>query len=144
MQRESLLSQLNNNKEALENIEDRLNGGYGQEEGAYMLKEQETLLAERDTLTTALSAQETRLRLFALRNPERECVLIAKTEKQKLEQRCENGNITQEMCDDAHAAINYELECFKVTSTTIDEFEAQVTTAIEQALNQTSSQASYG
>lgn len=45
------------------------------------------------------------------------------------------------MYDDAHDTINYELKFFKVT--TAEQFKEKVAAGIEQALNQTSSQASY-
>jgi hypothetical protein len=159
MRRASVLSsQLKDNKKALACLEDRLNGGYGQEEGAHMQKEHKTLTAEIETLTTALSAIEqnhpqvndhgifslNRTLSMSPNNPEsleRLCTSIAETMTQGLVRRYEKGEFTLEMYNDAHAAINYELQFFNAT--TAEQFEAQITTAIEQALNQTSSQTSY-
>lgn len=83
-------------------------------------------------------------RLFSAKesseNFEQQCQLLAESMTKKLTCRLENHEITQAMHDNAKAAIQYELKF--LNATTLQQFQLQATTAIEQAFNFSSSQAS--
>ncbi|MDF1827647.1 MAG: hypothetical protein P1U39_05160 [Legionellaceae bacterium] len=71
---------------------------------------------------------------------DQQCQLLAEAMTKKLTCRLENHEITQAMHDHAEAAIQYELEF--LNATTLQQFELQATTAIDQAFHFSSSQAS--
>tara|TARA_R110002126_G_scaffold175960_1_gene324566 strand:+ start:18724 stop:19194 length:471 start_codon:yes stop_codon:yes gene_type:complete len=154
MKKASIIAQLENNKTETSTLETYLMGELSQEDSAELLAELKALMDERyiylQTLAafTQGNAQERSVRFFSpepvdLESPENlahQCALIAETMRQDLTFRLENHEISQDMHDHAQAAIKYELE--HLNATTIEQFELQCSTAVEQAVTPSSHQAS--
>jgi|GEM_PF-2281296 len=154
MKKASALAQLDKNKAEIAAIEDCLTGSLSQEDCLNLLEELKALMGERYIYMQTLAAftqgnfQESGVSFFPLErvnleSPEsfaHQCALIAETMIQDLILRFENHEITPEMYDHAQAAIKYELD--DLNATTIEQFELQCTTAVEQAFKPSSHQAS--
>lgn len=151
MNKQEILDKLEVNKQARQLLENRLNGGFGQEEGEIMFRKQAELLEERHTLMRALSAVHstgifTLNRTFSI-NPNHpidsrhQCAAIAKIMTETLLEHYHRDKITKEMYTSAHIAINHQLQ-FLDSTTTVDNFKTVTTAAIEKAIDGTLSQSS--
>jgi hypothetical protein len=143
MTKAEILNKLNDNKAGLQLLNDRLSGGHGVDEGEEMLKEQAELLDERDALMHELSSFHS-AGLFTLRrtvsiNPNnptdarRQCATIAQEVLNNLLLSYHGGEITKEMYDYSHNAINNQLQ-FLHFQTTPDAFKACITEIVDEII----------